>query len=411
MKSSSGGQGERDGSARAYGYVAETLLADSLFRAVDNEGYSNQSYDLLDTAEVELRREMREAAKQIVFETYVEYGKRPEPELRWEMNRRAVLAQLGGVALGHYDRYFSSFQSEAPSSDESVDSLPAGEPRVIETNSRIISAKKIYDDPVQFFRASLGVIESRRHFDRRYVGPENYATALKFFSSKYLELEQPSMIPEVDIKDLVSECLDGFVDVVQRDEPNFVEMTNIYSSIRVLPQGTIDPRFTKPIIELSLRTLPSYSDEVISTMLASLPKLDLSEHGNEAAQLTNLALRKSKKFEKTHDLRSALRALTVLPDTLASRRALQAFFEHRNDLEKSLDIIGAEEVLDRLRILSTTYHEDPAIVEELKFMGESTARSISLLSKRAILEGGLSKDQEILLREAFERMMHNYLAI
>lgn len=398
--------------SRAYGLLAETIVSDRGFRHADADFYNSKSLDLVEMADIEAHKQARNAAKELIFDSYVEYGRRPAAEQKWQLARETAIVHMGGVALGPFYDYLTSFEGEVTSSELSIDNLPEGDGRVITTNSKIIMANKTFQDPVEFIDAALEIIQRRKRQLLANIGPENYATAIKFFTDKYAALEHPTR--EVDprtIKDYMDECVGGFINIWRNDEPNFIEMTNVYASIRMLPQGSVDHSFTGPLINQSLRSLPDYSNDTISTMLSALPKLDLTGQEEPTAQLVNLAIRKSKKFEKTADMRITLRAISVLPRSQASEQALKAFFEYRNDLEQSLDIIGAEEVVDRLRVIADIHQDNLPIVAAIKEIAERAARSISEKAKRALLEGRLSTEQEVDLREAFERIMRSYLAI
>ena len=397
--------------APVYAELAEITVADAAFRKADAAPF-DASEDILGVDETLAHTASKNAAREVIFDALQTNRNVTQEEKFWEMSRTAALKEIGGTALGSFSSYFSGLNGEMAATDTESIYLPAGEDKVISTNTKLVTANKFYSHPIELLDVSLGIIDRRRRQDRLSIGPENYATALKFFANKYAELENPSKeVSLEEIQELVGDTLKGFVDVARRDEPNFVEMTNIYTAIRTLPKGAVDQAFTRPLLAQSLRSLPEYGNETITTLFGALPKLDLSEDGEAAAQLVNLALRKSKKFEKTNDFRVALRALEVLPQSETSELAVRSFLQYRNDLEMSLDIDGTDEATHRLRQIVEHVVADPELHVEIKGISERATRHASELCKRAFLEGGLTREQGEQIKQTFARIMNNYKAI
>lgn len=392
-----------------YGTLAEITVADPDYRRADAGPFEDGL--VTDTAVLE-HMKAKEIATDVLFDTLLAHRQESDSELRWQMSRIAALKEVGNTALGSFSTYFSSLGGETIESQLDSLDLPEGEAKVIGTNTSILTVNRLYADPVEFLDLSLGIIDRSKHKDRFSIGPENYATALKFFTDKYRNLDNPAEeVSQEVIIPLVSESLQGFVDVSHRDAPNFVEMMNIYMSVHMLPKGSVEKRFTRPLLKQSIETLPDYGNASITHMLGALTKLDISEDGETAARLVNLALRKRKGLDTTYEFRVSLRAIEHLPKSAVSEQAFNAFLQYRNDLETSLTIEGADEVTARLRSIAEQVVTDPSLTIALKEVAERTARQASDLCKRSFLEGGLTSEQETQIRETFARIMNNYNAI
>lgn len=402
--------------ARTYADLAEITTSDPGFRAADSAPFPT---DMPPAGTVYAHNAARGEAKQLLFETLAD-NPTPSldadghltPETQWELTRRATLRELGGVTLGAFGDYFTNLQGRQAAINHETNDLPDGEPAVIATNGRIVSANRNYDAPVEFFDIALGVIERAKRSDRHAVGPENYATALKFFSDKYVNLEEPlDEVSSKDIPALVDECLKGFVDVSRRDEPNFVEMTNIYAAIRGLPKGSVDAKYTKPLLEQTMKLLPDYSTRTIMTLLGAIVKLDTVEYGEPTAQLVNLSLRKVDQFETTNNMRTALRAIATLPKTDAAHQAFQAFMARRNDLEMALDISGADDTLYHLKTIADNVIDDQMTHSDIQTLAERIARHAVNTYNRALAVGSVTTDQLRQDKATLSRIMNNYRSI
>lgn len=402
--------------ARTYADLAEITTSDPGFRAADSAPFPT---DTPPAGTVHAHNAARGEAKQLLFETLadnpvpsLDTDGHLTPETQWELTRRATLRELGGVTLGAFGDYFTNLQGRQAATSHEAKDLPDGEPAVIATNGRILSANKNYDAPVDFLYTALAIIDRSKRSNRQAIGPENYATALKFFSDKYVNLKEPlDEVSSEDMPALVDDCLKGFVDVSRRDEPNFVEMTNIYTAIRRLPKGSVDAKYTKPLLEQAMKVLPDYSTRAIITLLGAVTKLDLAEYGEPAAQLVNLSLRKVDQFEKTNDMRTALRAIAVLPKTDAARQAFQAFMARRNDLEMALDISGADDTLYHLKSIADNVIDDQATHLDIQALAERTARHAVNTYNRALAVGSVTTDQLRQDKATLSRIMNNYRSI
>ncbi len=395
--------------APVYADLAEITVSDPDFRKADGALFKST---FVSEKVILGHMAAKDVAKDVLFDVLLTHRRSPENEKHWEMSRVAALKELGGSALGAFSGYFMHLNGESPESNLTYTDLPNGEESIIKTNSRIIGASKNYEDPAEFLDTSLAMIDRRKSLDSLSVGPENYATALKFFADKYSNLEDPmSDMSTQDVNRLVGEAVAGFIEVGRKDQPNFVEMTNIYTSLRILPKGSVDQSLTRPLLEYSLSLLPEYPNDTITTLLGALPKLDLKKDGEIAARLVDLSLRKSKKFEKTNDFRIAIRAIEVLPKGEASEQVFRTFLTYRNDLETSLDLDGTDEMVQRLRNIADNVITSPELHFQIKTLSERAARQASELCKRYVLEGTLTTQQAVQIGQTFSRIMANYNAI
>jgi hypothetical protein len=395
---------------RVDGMLAEVIVADKDYRRADAAPYLNGTINVLSDETVILAHaSARSETQSILHQNFSEHIAQPTPERNWDLRRAAARAELAGVALGSFSEYFKSLNGETAVDSQEATTLPAGDINAIRTNHQIVSVSNTTTDPIEFFGTALSIIDRQETRGRRYVGPENYSTALKFFSDKYVSLDTPQTVWEAsEMKELVTDCLDGFFDIAEYDAPNYLEMTNVYSAIRMLPAKTVEQRFTKPLLGYSLDMLDQYSRPIISTMFGAIAKLDLSEEGEAAAQLVDLGLRKSKHFEKTTEMRVALRAIEQLPPTSVSESAFTSFLEYRNKLESALDLDGADEVVFRLKNITTEVIKDPELQAQARLLGEEIARKVFAKVKLLLHDGSLTRDQERNVRSALNRVMTNY---
>lgn len=332
-------------------------------------------------------------------------------EQAWEMRRQAALAQIGGASLGPFNDYlFHSQGGESTPSGLTREDLDGGEPAVVRTNQRILSLGTIYNDPFGFFDNALGIIEGRKTESLKNIGPENYASALKIFADKVADPNTASVdLP--DIKSLVDHCMEGFADVAQRDEPNFIEMTSVYFAISELPTGAFDEKFTQLIIDHSLKQLPDFDRLALSSLTSALGKLDLGDTGDTAAPLFDLALRKGEPFETTGEMRRGLRVLANLPGGQASNRAFETFLHVRNDLEQSLDIDGLDEVNQRLLLVARQVIDDPSLTLQAGELAQVCAKRAGQLFRRAEYRGEMTDTQRNELAFIVRRTLHNARSI
>jgi hypothetical protein len=289
-----------------------------------------------------------------------------------------------------------------------------GAPEVVSTNTRIVSLSKLPGDPIDFMDGALEVIktaiEASCDNQPSKVGPENYATALKLFADKFKAFPSTHLDKEL-IRQKVGVCLDGFAKIAQTDKPNFVEMTNIYTTILVLPKGTFEQKHTKMLLQHSFEQLPKYDSQTLSLLIAALSKLDLSNSGESAAHLVDLALRKNNPLETTRTYRSALRAIANLPESTAANRAFATFLDVRSKLERPLDIEGLEEVNYLLLTTVSSVVEDPELCLQAREIAFANTAAAHETLKQRSARGDLTAEQLEQLKHAVRRITQFYSRI
>lgn len=332
----------------------------------------------------------------------------------WESRRQIALDANSDNTLGKFTDFIHDKGGQSkPSTLELID-LGPGAPEVVSTNTRIVALSNLPGDPIDFMDSALEVIKtadaSVRDNQPAKVGPENYATAIKLFANKYKEFPSAHLDKEL-IKQRVSLCLDGFAKVTLDDKPNFVEMTNIYTAVLVLPRGSFDQSHTDMLIKHSLEQLPNYDSRTLSLVVAALSKLDVSETSETAAHLIDLALRKNNPLETTRTYRSALRAIANLPETPAANRAFATFLDVRSKLEGPLDMEGLEEVNYLLLSIVSNVIDDPALclkAQEIAFA--NTAAAHETIKQRSA-RGDLTTEQLEELKNVVRRITQFYSRI
>jgi len=328
----------------------------------------------------------------------------------WEVRRQAALAELGDTDLGAFNDYIQGLGGKAAPSELLLTDLEAGKPEIVRINSRIMASNRLYEEPIDFLESALDIINTKPGSGRLFRGPENYATAIKFFANKYEEFPS-THLSKTTIKELVDRTMEGFLEVAQKDKPNFVEMTNMYYAMRTLPRGSFDKKFTADILTHSLEQLPTYNSRTLAILLAAVAKLDVSEMGETAATLVDLTMRKGKKFETTSDMRQALRAISNLPQTAAANRTFATFLEVRNNLEEPLDMDGIMETNERLLYIVSNVIDDPDLTLQAKEVAHTSAKRAIQLLQRAQHLGDVTTSQLTYMKETVARIVNNCNAI
>lgn len=361
----------------AHGKYAEFTVGDPRYRQALNAPFESENHITIEAYEA--HQAAIRAIKDTLVQSLEDNPRETQTEMVWDVRRRMLAQKLAGVSFGAFESFLQG-DGETKPSDLKISDLPDGEPLVVKTNSQIITASRsseFQDKPRDFFDTTLHIIAQRLNDSESNVGPENYATALKFYADKYIGAsvtgEQQQVAPDnSDVKALMDECLDGFFAIAEKDAPNFVEMTNLYAAIQALPKGVVDERFTEPILAYSLRNMDDYNPAILTLLLNTIAKIDIHEYGDAAAETVDLALRKGKQFETTRDFRIALRALASLPKGPKTDQALRTFFTVRNDLEQALDVEGAEEVVGRLLDIVKFGTEDAELTIMIKETAETS---------------------------------------
>jgi len=399
------------------GIIAETYVGDPAYREALNAPYASGE----PAVEIDELYAHKELADTILADTIKDIGARATPEARaWESGRQAVAALLSRQALGSFEDYFLGPESIPVVPPTESDILPMGEHEVVKTNNRIMRYANSIDDPLEFFDISLGVIERQRKLDRHKIGPENYATAAKLFSDKYIMLERDLdeanadtlPLPDTtDIKPLIDETLEGFFEVSSRDAPNYLEMTNMYAMIRTMPKGMIDPKFTRDILRYTADNMDQYDKGVTRVFLSAFPKIDTSAYNNEAAAIVNMMLHSAGEFETTRDLRTTVRAIESLGKGTQTDAALRRFFELAEGFDQPLEYEGIDEVLDRLRHIIEDVTDDTELSLTTKaFAGKCMLRA-NHLTRQLMASGTLTQAQVEQLKVTYLRIKTNYQAL
>ncbi len=328
------------------GQVAE-MLCSSGFRQASNDAFNeaDNAHEAYGVRRENIERHLGESAAKLM-----RLKGNDVDTVFWEQQRQIALDEINDTPTGRFADYFfdarlNGRRAEVRPSKGDVSHLPPGERDIVATNSRIVSASRDIEDPLEFLGEVQAIIRDRRaKGGRKFEGPENYATGLKLFTDKVIRHESPLNTDEkTEVRQVVTTMMDGFVRVAERDEPNIVEVTNILSAVRHLPEGTFDARFSKSIIKYTLETLDDFSDDGLKLFIGALSKLDTAECAVPAAMALDLALRKGSKFERSGDMLSVLRAVASLAYSREGERAFGSLLDVRTNLEIASDLRSLDE--------------------------------------------------------------------
>lgn len=400
--------------------TADRIVAEPAFRKADANGFDDETHYTID--QIVAHQTARSHAEAIMFETAIELPRTADKyEVAWEEQRRAALGKvMGSRALTQsFDEYFLELPAVSAPNIHNPGDLDAGQKDAVQLNARIVGLYKNQHSPLIFMESALEEIkQTDAREERRKIlqpGPENYATALKFFADKVSEQEEISDVEKVAIRTLVTQALDGFFEIAKTDTPNYIEMTNVYASFVRFPKGTVDARFTRPIVEHSLITLPEYSTKTVRVMMRALAKLDINREGvdgDAVARLVNLGIRKGGPFERTDDLRDALRTISLLPRSHAADRALVATISLRQGVEQAARIDDADEIIARIRTIADDVVSGQKIYSALKEqIALPAANSARARFRNDSLAGKYTAAQEQDYRAVMQRIALNVRAI
>lgn len=331
-------------------------------------------------------------------------------ELAFEQRRLAALEDLHGENLGAFKGYFLKLGGDSDPTDISVEDVEDGRPETKQTNDRIKQSMALYEDPIDFLDDALEIIGSRSRYDIANVGPENYATAIKFFADKYAAFPSNNL-DERKVHDVVSRCMKGFFSISKREEPNFVELTNIFAAIRDLPLDTFDVKFTKPILDKALTHLPTFHNGTLSVLLAATAKMNIEPAPEVAANLVDLTMRKMRSFETTKDMRRALRAVANLERTPAADQAFATFLELRNNLEDPLDLSGLDETAARMLSIVESVIDDPDLAAQAQQVSFKCAVQAVEMHKREERRGAMTPQQLDDMKNVVKRIVSNFKSL
>lgn len=376
--------------------IAEFTISPDFLSARDRafEASGDDSFDQTSTAHLVIAHALGKTASTTA-------------ERHWNIRYQTALAQMRGADLGYYATFLHELGGETLPQEFSALELEPGTPEIVETNGLIIGLNNLKDDSIDFIGDALEVIDERRSGNPKTIGPENYATTLNFFQRKFKDNPPSRHLKEV-VENFVNECMDGFTAVAEVDTPNVVEMTNVYSAIRQLPTGTFDKRHTEAVIQYSLELLPQYDDKALDFLVSSISKLDLSETGDTAANLVDLALRKSTGMQNNLGMVHAVRAVSALPQSKAAERTFKTFLEMRNHLERTQELSGLDVINDSLARIVENVIVDTELSQNAKSLAlECTRVAFGRLRKHEHHDV-MTQEHRNDLKRLYARILANY---
>lgn len=402
--------------------LAEFQVSSQAYRDALNAPYTS------DISEEEHLRAVKskELADRIILEAMRSMGPRinikealiDSKEAKWEMARRTVVNRLlGSTALGSFDNFFLGRDSVEPIAEAEPSLLGEGNHFVVALNTRLMRHGRDIEDPIEFFDTSLGVIDRQSKAGKDHIGPENYATTLKLFADKFSAIDNEEdqtttdalTLPDMkDTKQLVTEALKGFFAVAKRDTPNYVEMTNIFSAIRLLPKGVVDPQFSRDILYYATLNLHEFDTRTTLPLFAALSRIDTSQYPLETSSIVNLAMRRIGQFETTRALRTTVRVLDTLSKNPQTDAAIDEFLNRAEGFDRPLDLEGVDEVMDRLaRIVHLRTDDRELSVRSVSF-AEKCLRQANRLTRQLLANGTLTQPQMTQLKKTYFRIKENY---
>ncbi len=302
----------------------------------------------------------------------------------WEVQRDIALATLDGESTGPFSKYFFHASvggkpiEARPGKDVTVDDLPEGDYDVVQTNNEIVSISRSEDDPLSFLNESLKYAYSRRkRGGGRFEGPENYATAMKLFTDKTLDQPLEGYEDMERAHKLLNDAMGNFLRVSQKDTPNIVELMNVLVSVRSLPKGLVDRRFTPGLLKYTLEGIDDFGDNGMNIILGAMSKMDLDDCPEAAAMTMDLVLRKGVKMHRSGDMLIALRAVSQLPKSDNSEHTVTSLFDVRNALEMAGDIADLVQMNRLLLKIVNDVSDNPNDTRRAKDTAEYNARRAS----------------------------------
>ncbi len=362
--------------------IAE-LLVSTKFAAVRNEAFDKS--EALDPSEEGLYQSWRENVTShlatLASIMVLPRKKRGDThDLVWQMQRGIVESTLEGRPIGPFAKYFFGLKigGEAVRASSGIDTahlLDNGEPGVVATNNHITNLSNRETDPNIFLSGALQYITERnRNAGQHFVGPENYASSLKFFTDKYVGMQtEYSDEDRATMKDLAKRCIGKFLGIADKIPPNIIEMSNIMASIKRLPSGTFDKQFSEGILRHMTDAINNTDQRGVDLIISTVGKLDVSECGDAASMLVDLALRKGQPIERSAQMNGTLRAIANLPHSSFSERAFHTFLETRNNIETASSLDSLESAVKNLSTIVGEVTKNQADSVTAKQMAENIA--------------------------------------
>lgn len=383
-------------------YFAEAMLSSEYRDA------SNTDFKLDPDASVDHRKAAQAVVAEVAALSRRERG--TAGHAAWELSRLATLSEIEGQQFGGFEAFLHGHNAAAAPATTLPEELPTGEYLVKKTNEQVVALSDIFIEPIDFMDTALDMI---KHQSVNAVGPENYATAFKFFADKYMSFPSAHLDRQF-VEAAALEGLGGFLETAKYDRPNFIEMTNIFTAIKRLPPGIIAGDKAQELTHLSVELLPELTVETLKQLVGAYGKLGLEKAGSHAANLLDLVLRQGYPFEKTIDLQMALSAVANLPQSAAAQRAFNTLLTKNTNLEQSLTIDGAEAATLQLKKICDTITDQPELIQKAKAVAlravESAMRHLS--DAKASCDGRtLTAESYKALHASVQRAASNYAAI
>lgn len=369
-------------------------------------------------------------AAQAIYIHAIEAGGNPENQ-KWEMTRIASIMEISkpSVNLGAFSEVIGGLceqGGEERANGLSSADLDDGTPGAVKTNYTIVGLGEVLADPTDYLEAALDEIDHRAGASdaQKNIGPENYATAMKIFADKYLvsaakyRTSAENSIDVTKLQKVARDALDGFLNTLKFDTPNFIEMTNLFCAIRALPKGTFNADQSREIILQSLARLPDFDDDRVSgngtlrIMMDAIANLDLSETGQASANLINLAMRKGLTVSTSRDYIGMLRAIANLPATKSADRTMKTFMERRNDVEQSVAQGELDAINELLYTIVSCVVTEPEVSQAIKTLSltivEKAVENYNRLARSGQMFSTLEAAQH---QELINNIVKNYRRI
>lgn len=326
---------------RQDGQFADSISSAAYRRALNDAfEYDPQIYE----EQAELAEDILQAAVE----------RHPNGSIEWEARRGALLFSLYNPEynLGPFEDYFRHInigkvnfgEGEVP-----IDEM--GEAGPVQTNTKIVTIRGNTRDPQIFVKAAAELIERQKRLGPRMVGPENYATAVKFFADKFVE-QKDSVTLSNDTIDVVQRTYRNFFMSGRKDSVNIVEITNVMSSIAKLP-GRIFPK--DQIDELNIQILevmPHFKREILSVMFRALSKIKGGINNPATAEVVSLGLHMQGDLQRSDELVASLDVIGNLGKSDATDDAFRLLMQKRSNLEEAtFSYETYEDILTRLEVM------------------------------------------------------------
>lgn len=317
----------------------------------------------------------------------------------FEMKRQAAIGALAGNGWSKspfYKKYFLELPGAHGATIDAATQPDTGtaHPEAIATNSRILAANTELADPNTFFQTALHLISERKSVSQHAVGPENYATSIKFFADKLVE--SPDALTE-EQKNTAANSLvrwfEGYKSVAKKDTPNYVEVTNVAAAIQRIPRDLLPEGLTPVFVKQALEVLPSLTSRSTQAILNAASRLVAQEAPTELSVLVNLGIHMLGQLPDSNALRSGLRAIANLPPSKLANETFGTLLANSHGMVKSMnDLSRMLEIATTFRRIANHTVQDPALLMLAKQQVEDCAQKAVGLFKS--LEASPDSDEQ-----------------